>query len=71
MPRRGHGGIGRPGPVHLNFPLREPLAPVPEELDAADWAGRPDGRAWTDLRRSTAPPKPGMWRRRLRSAAAG
>src|SRR4051795_4716760 len=38
---------GRPGPVHLNFPLREPLAPVPEELDPADWEGRPDGRPWT------------------------
>src|SRR3954470_20555778 len=30
-------GGGRPGVVHLNFPLREPLAPVSEEgLDAAD-----------------------------------
>jgi 2-succinyl-5-enolpyruvyl-6-hydroxy-3-cyclohexene-1-carboxylate synthase len=41
---------GRPGPVHLNFPLREPLAPEPEELAAADWAGRADGRPWTELR---------------------
>ena len=40
---------GRPGPVHLNFPLREPLAPVPEELEAADWEGHADGRAWTEL----------------------
>jgi 2-succinyl-5-enolpyruvyl-6-hydroxy-3-cyclohexene-1-carboxylate synthase len=37
---------GRPGPVHLNFPLREPLAPSSEELTAEDWAGRPDGRPW-------------------------
>ena len=41
---------GRPGPVHLNFPLREPLAPSPEELDPSDWAGREDGRPWTELR---------------------
>jgi 2-succinyl-5-enolpyruvyl-6-hydroxy-3-cyclohexene-1-carboxylate synthase len=33
--------------VHLNFPLREPLAPRPEELDPADWEGRPDGQPWT------------------------
>ena len=47
---------GRPGPVHLNFPLREPLAPAPEELDAADWQGRASGRPWTELReRSSAP----------------
>jgi 2-succinyl-5-enolpyruvyl-6-hydroxy-3-cyclohexene-1-carboxylate synthase len=41
---------GRPGPVHLNFPLREPLAPVPGDLDAADWEGRTDARPWTELR---------------------
>jgi 2-succinyl-5-enolpyruvyl-6-hydroxy-3-cyclohexene-1-carboxylate synthase len=47
---------GRPGPVHLNFPLREPLAPSPEKLEAADWAGRDDGRPWTELREHGSPP---------------
>src|SRR5436190_896365 len=42
-------GGGRPGVVHLNFPLREPLAPVEEELGAADWQGREDGRPWVTL----------------------
>jgi len=37
---------GRPGVVHLNLPLREPLAPVDEELDAEVWQGRADGRPW-------------------------
>ena len=40
---------GRPGPVHMNFPLREPLAPVPEELDPEPWTGREDGRPWAEL----------------------
>ena len=47
---------GRPGPVHLNFPLREPLAPSPEELDPADWAGRADGRPWTEVREHASAP---------------
>jgi 2-succinyl-5-enolpyruvyl-6-hydroxy-3-cyclohexene-1-carboxylate synthase len=33
---------GRPGPVHLNFGLREPLLP-PDDL-GADFSGRADGR---------------------------
>ncbi len=41
---------GRPGVVHLNFGLREPLAPVAEELEASDWQGRADGRPWVKVR---------------------
>jgi 2-succinyl-5-enolpyruvyl-6-hydroxy-3-cyclohexene-1-carboxylate synthase len=41
-------------PVHLNWPLREPLAPVAEELDAGEWEGRPDREPW--VARETAPP---------------
>jgi 2-succinyl-5-enolpyruvyl-6-hydroxy-3-cyclohexene-1-carboxylate synthase len=47
---------GRPGPVHLNFALREPLAPGPEELPAEDWAGRADGRPWTEVREHASAP---------------
>ncbi len=50
---------GRPGPVHLNFPLREPLAPAPEELDPADWEGRADGRPWVDVREHSSAPHAG------------
>jgi 2-succinyl-5-enolpyruvyl-6-hydroxy-3-cyclohexene-1-carboxylate synthase len=35
---------GRPGPVHVNVPLREPL--VLEEPLPEDRSGRPDGRPW-------------------------
>lgn len=42
---------GRPGPVHLNLALREPLAPEPrDDLDPRDWSGRPHGRPWVELR---------------------
>ena len=49
---------GRPGPVHLNFPLREPLAPAPDPdgLDPTDWAGRADGSPWTELREHASAP---------------
>ncbi|MEK6229879.1 MAG: 2-succinyl-5-enolpyruvyl-6-hydroxy-3-cyclohexene-1-carboxylic-acid synthase, partial [Actinomycetota bacterium] len=47
---------GRPGPVHLNFPLREPLDPAPSEMDAGEWAGRDGGRPWAQLREH--PPAP-------------
>ncbi len=47
---------GRPGPVHLNLPLREPLAPLAEELEADDWQGRPDGRPWVELREHSSAP---------------
>ena len=48
----------RPGPVHLNFPLREPLAPVSmaDNLDPTDWVGRPDGSPWTDVREHASVP---------------
>jgi 2-succinyl-5-enolpyruvyl-6-hydroxy-3-cyclohexene-1-carboxylate synthase len=36
---------GRPGPVHLNFPLREPLVPD-RPLPADPVPGRPDGGPW-------------------------
>jgi 2-succinyl-5-enolpyruvyl-6-hydroxy-3-cyclohexene-1-carboxylate synthase len=48
---------GRPGPVHLNVPLREPLAPEQEELAARDWEGRPGGRPWTELREHASAPR--------------
>ena len=47
---------GRPGPVHLNFPLREPLAPAPEELADGDWEGRPGDRPWTEVREHASAP---------------
>ena len=48
---------GRPGPVHLNFGLREPLAPEADtSLDPEDWRGREDGRPWTERHAHSAAP---------------
>jgi 2-succinyl-5-enolpyruvyl-6-hydroxy-3-cyclohexene-1-carboxylate synthase len=43
---------GRPGPVHLNVPLREPL--VPDQPLPSDDGGRAEGRPW--IRREPAHP---------------
>src|SRR4051794_12297132 len=49
---------GRPGPVHVNFPLREPLAPSPEHMEPEPWQGRPDGRPWVTVTDTPADPSP-------------
>jgi 2-succinyl-5-enolpyruvyl-6-hydroxy-3-cyclohexene-1-carboxylate synthase len=47
---------GRAGPVHLNLPLRDPLAPVGEQLAADEWQGRSDGRPWVEAREGVLTP---------------
>jgi 2-succinyl-5-enolpyruvyl-6-hydroxy-3-cyclohexene-1-carboxylate synthase len=47
-----------PGPVHLNFPFRKPLEPIPQpgfELPAETWA-RPDGRPYVRVTRGRVYP---------------
>jgi 2-succinyl-5-enolpyruvyl-6-hydroxy-3-cyclohexene-1-carboxylate synthase len=60
----------RPGPVHLNFPLREPLAPVAEALDPDHWRGRPEGRPWLELHPADALPSAAAIEALARAAAA-
>src|SRR3954447_14293031 len=52
-------GGGRPGVVHLNFPLREPLAPVDEPVNG-DWDGRPDGGPWIQIHSPSPSPSPAL-----------
>jgi 2-succinyl-5-enolpyruvyl-6-hydroxy-3-cyclohexene-1-carboxylate synthase len=46
-------GEGRPGPVHINLPFREPLVLGGKELPPDD-TGRPDARPWI----TSTPPTP-------------
>ena len=50
---------GRPGVVHLNFPLRDPLAPVPEPVPDV-WAGRADGGPWVQVHEPSPAPSPAL-----------
>jgi 2-succinyl-5-enolpyruvyl-6-hydroxy-3-cyclohexene-1-carboxylate synthase len=59
---------GRPGPVHLNFPLREPLVldgplpddPVPGRADGRPWVQRSQAPAWVAPGGSRVPPSRGV-----------
>jgi 2-succinyl-5-enolpyruvyl-6-hydroxy-3-cyclohexene-1-carboxylate synthase len=55
---------GAPGPVHLNFPFREPLVPArqgsAEPDHAADDAGRAGGTPHTQVSHSLRAPDPGF-----------
>ncbi len=54
---------GRPGPVHLNFPLRGPLV-LDEPLPEDPVPGRAYGRRWTRMRRTQAVVLPSTRRER-------
>lgn len=67
---------GAPGPVHLNLPLRDPLAPEQGEGGAAAstlsgaLAGRPGGRPWVELPQASATDVTGADRARRAGWAA-
>jgi 2-succinyl-5-enolpyruvyl-6-hydroxy-3-cyclohexene-1-carboxylate synthase len=51
---------GRPGPVHLNFSLREPLVLDEPLADDADTGGRAGGRPWVTRPKATGQPPPAL-----------
>jgi 2-succinyl-5-enolpyruvyl-6-hydroxy-3-cyclohexene-1-carboxylate synthase len=51
---------GRPGPVHLNFPLREPLVPDGPLPDDPGGGGRGGERPWVTRPRAVARPSEGV-----------
>jgi 2-succinyl-5-enolpyruvyl-6-hydroxy-3-cyclohexene-1-carboxylate synthase len=59
---------GRPGVVHLNFPLREPL--VPEGALPADGSGRPDGAPMLDRAEVDPIPAPAALERLVEAVEA-
>jgi 2-succinyl-5-enolpyruvyl-6-hydroxy-3-cyclohexene-1-carboxylate synthase len=59
---------GRPGVVHLNFPLREPL--VPEGALPADSSGRPDGAPMLDRAEVDPIPAPAALERLVEAVEA-
>lgn len=51
------------GPVHLNFPFREPLVPLPVDPEAGNdfaWTGRPDGQPYVAFAQAPRVPERGQ-----------